>query len=55
MMCCVKAGQVRRGPEKLLETTDVQALVHLPTSIFYANGEKANVVFFDNKPSSKDP
>ncbi len=27
----------------------------MPTGIFYANGVKANVVFFDNKPSSKDP
>jgi len=27
----------------------------LPTGIFYANGVKANVLFFDGKPSSKDP
>jgi len=26
----------------------------LPTGIFYANGVKANVLFFDGKPSSKD-
>jgi type I restriction enzyme M protein len=25
------------------------------TGIFYANRVKANVIFFDNKPSSKDP
>ena len=31
------------------------ASFRLPTGIFYANGVKANVVFFDNKPSSKDP
>jgi type I restriction enzyme M protein len=27
----------------------------LPTGIFYAQGVKANVVFFDNKPASKNP
>jgi type I restriction enzyme M protein len=26
----------------------------LPTGIFYANGVKANVLFFNNKPASKD-
>jgi type I restriction enzyme M protein len=26
-----------------------------PPVSFYANGAEANVVFFDNKPSSKDP
>jgi type I restriction enzyme M protein len=41
--------------KKLLETTDVHTILRLPTGIFYANGVKANVVFFDNKPSSKDP
>ncbi len=27
----------------------------MPTGIFYANGVKANVIFFDNKPASKTP
>jgi type I restriction enzyme M protein len=40
--------------KKLLETTDVHTILRLPTGIFYAHGVKANVVFFDNKPSSKD-
>jgi type I restriction enzyme M protein len=39
--------------KKLLETTDVHTILRLPTGIFYAQGVKANVVFFDNKPSSK--
>lgn len=26
----------------------------MPTGIFYAQGVKANVIFFDNKPASKD-
>jgi type I restriction enzyme M protein len=33
----------------------VHTILRLPTGIFYAQGVKANVVFFDNKPSSKDP
>jgi type I restriction enzyme M protein len=47
------AGETVR--KKLLDTTDVHTILRLPTGIFYANGVKANVVFFDNKPSSKDP
>ena len=47
------AGETVR--KKLLETADVHTILRLPTGIFYANGVKANVVFFDNKPSSKDP
>lgn len=47
------AGETVR--KKLLETTDVHTILRLPTGIFYANGVKANVIFFDNKPASKDP
>jgi type I restriction enzyme M protein len=39
--------QIRR---KLLETCDVHTILRLPTGIFYAQGVKANVVFFDNAP-----
>ncbi len=41
--------------KKLLETTDAHTILRLPTGIFYANGVKANVIFFDNKAGSKDP
>lgn len=41
--------------KKLLETTDLHTILRLPTGIFYANGVKANVLFFDGKPSSKSP
>ncbi len=41
--------------KKLLETTDLHTILRLPTGIFYANGVKANVLFFDGKPSSKTP
>jgi type I restriction enzyme M protein len=47
------AGETLR--KKLLETTDLHTILRLPTGIFYAQGVKANVLFFDNKPASKDP
>ena len=40
------AGETVR--KKLLETTNLHTILRLPTGIFYANGVKANVVFFDN-------
>jgi type I restriction enzyme M protein len=47
------AGETVR--KKLLETTDLHTILRLPTGIFYAQGVKANVLFFDNKPAAKDP
>ncbi len=47
------AGETVR--KKLLETTDLHTILRLPTGIFYANGVKANVLFFDGKPASKTP
>ena len=44
------AGETIR--RKLLETCDVHTLLRLPTGIFYAQGVKANVLFFDKKPAS---
>lgn len=41
--------------KKLLDTTNLHTILRLPTGIFYANGVKANVLFFDGKPSSKEP
>jgi type I restriction enzyme M protein len=41
--------------KKVLENTDLHTILRLPTGIFYANGVKANVLFFDNKPAAKDP
>lgn len=38
---------------KLLETTDLHTVLRLPTGIFYAQGVKANVIFFDAKPAGK--
>jgi len=40
---------------KLLSECDVHTLLRLPTGIFYAQGVKANVLFFDRKPASEKP
>ena len=47
------AGEtVRRN---LLQQCDVHTLLRLPTGIFYAQGVKANVLFFDAKPAQEKP
>jgi len=38
----------------LMKTTELHTILRLPTGIFYANGVKANVLFFDNRPASKE-
>ena len=40
---------------KLLHECDVHTLLRLPTGVFYAQGVKANVLFFDRKPASETP
>src|SRR2546425_3376649 len=47
------AGETVR--RKLLHECDVHTLLRLPTGIFYAQGVKANVLFFDRKPASEKP
>ena len=47
------AGETVR--RKLLEECDVHTLLRLPTGVFYAQGVKANVLFFDRKPASETP
>jgi type I restriction enzyme M protein len=47
------AGEtVRRN---LLKTTELHTILRLPTGIFYSQGVKANVLFFDNHEASKNP
>jgi type I restriction enzyme M protein len=47
------AGEtVRRN---LLKQFDLHTLLRLPTGIFYAQGVKANVLFFDAKPAQEAP
>ncbi len=47
------AGETVR--KKLLQEVDAHTLLRLPTGIFYAQGVKANVLFFDRKPASEHP
>jgi len=46
------AGETVR--KKLLDICDLHTILRLPTGIFYAQGVKANVLFFDAKSASKD-
>lgn len=47
------AGETIR--RRLLAECDLHTVLRLPTGIFYAQGVKANVVFFDRKPAAADP
>jgi type I restriction enzyme M protein len=47
------AGETVR--RKLLHECDVHTLLRLPTGIFYAQGVKANVLFFDKRAGSEKP
>tara|TARA_R110001599_G_C12221752_1_gene657364 strand:+ start:110 stop:889 length:780 start_codon:yes stop_codon:yes gene_type:complete len=46
------AGETIR--KKLLENTNLHTILRLPTGIFYAQGVKANVLFFDNQAASPE-
>jgi len=45
------AGETVR--RELLKQADVHTLLRLPTGIFYAQGVKANVLFFNRKPAAE--
>jgi type I restriction enzyme M protein len=47
------AGETIR--RDLLKTCDVHTLLRLPTGLFYAQGVKANVLFFDLRPGQEKP
>ena len=47
------AGETIR--RRLLKECDVHTLLRLPTGIFYAQGVKANVLFFDRNIASEKP
>jgi type I restriction enzyme M protein len=47
------AGETVR--RELLKQADVHTLLRLPTGVFYAQGVKANVLFFDRKPAAEKP
>jgi type I restriction enzyme M protein len=50
-----EGGAGEKVRRELLKECDVHTLLRLPTGIFYAQGVKANVLFFDRKPGAKDP
>jgi len=47
------AGETLR--RRMLRGFDVHTMLRLPTGIFYAQGVKANVLFFDKKPAAERP
>jgi type I restriction enzyme M protein len=47
------AGETIR--RKLLHECELHTLLRLPTGLFYAQGVKANVLFFDKKAASETP
>ena len=47
------AGEIVR--KKLLHECDLHTILRLPTGIFYAQGVKANVLFFEKKQASETP
>jgi type I restriction enzyme M protein len=47
------AGETVR--RRLLQQCDVHTLLRLPTGVFYAQGVKANVLFFDKRPGREQP
>jgi len=47
------AGEALR--RRLLRDFDLHTMLRLPTGIFYAQGVKANVLFFDKKPAGERP
>jgi type I restriction enzyme M protein len=47
-----EGGTGEKIRRQLLENCDVHTILRLPTGVFYAQGVKANVVFFDNAPKN---
>ncbi|MBN2368585.1 N-6 DNA methylase, partial [Candidatus Woesearchaeota archaeon] len=47
------AGETVR--KNLMQTCDLHTILRLPTGLFYAQGVKANVLFFDKKEASDKP
>ncbi|MFW6031659.1 MAG: HsdM family class I SAM-dependent methyltransferase, partial [Myxococcota bacterium] len=50
-----EGGAGEKVRRKLLHECDVHTILRLPTGIFYAQGVKANVIFFERKPASEKP
>ena len=50
-----EGGAGEKIRKHLLEKCNVHTLLRLPTGIWYANGVKANVLFFDKKEGRREP
>jgi len=49
-----EGGAGEKIRKKLMETCDLHTILRLPTGLFYAQGVKANVLFFDKKEASTE-
>lgn len=47
-------GSTRKVRDKLMKDFNLHTILRLPTGIFYANGVKTNVLFFDKGEPTKD-
>lgn len=50
-----EGGAGEKVRQKLMQSTELHTILRLPTGIFYANGVKANVLFFENHEASPNP
>jgi len=50
-----EGGAGEKIRQELMKKSDLHTILRLPTGIFYAQGVKANVLFFDTQPASPDP
>lgn len=50
-----EGGAGEKVRRRLMKECDVHTLLRLPTGVFYAQGVKANVIFFERKPASERP
>lgn len=50
-----EGGAGEKIRRRLFEECDVHTMLRLPTGIFYAQGVKANVLFFERRAASSDP
>lgn len=50
-----EGGAGEKIRRKILQECDLHTVLRLPTGIFYAQGVKANVLFFERKPARETP
>jgi type I restriction enzyme M protein len=50
-----EGGVGEKVRQSLLQKAELHTILRLPTGIFYAQGVKANVLFFDGQPARKEP